>query len=95
MSNMVRYGTAGIEVTECESVEEFLRMTKDYELDDDNIMFITFDNGKFWASPDHVRMTARRDIRKAVFENDFEIIHYNATVIETTDDTGYRYVEVA
>lgn len=89
------YGTGRIEIAECRNAREFFKMIEDYDLEsDDNYLFIQYKDGTHWFSGFDVSRPKKTNIEKAIFENDYVVIHYNGTVVETVDPTGYVYVEV-
>ena len=85
------YGTGGIEVAECRNASEFFKMIGDYE-NDDSHLFVQYKDGTHWSGEGRPK---KINVAKAIFENDYVTIHFNGTVIETADSTGYVYVEVA
>lgn len=96
MAEFKGYGTGRIEVAECKSVHEFFKAIQDYDLtNDDSHLFIQYMDGTHYSSSSTESRPKKTNVAKAIFENDYVAIHYNGTVVETADSTGYIYVEVA
>ena len=94
MAEFKEYGTGRIEVAECRNAREFFKMIEDFE-NDDSHLFIQYTDGTHCFSSSTEGRPKKINVAKAIFENDYVAIHFNGTVIETADSTGYIYVEVA
>ena len=83
------------EVAECRNAREFFKMIEDFDSESDNDhLFIQYKDGTHWFSGSDESRPKKINVAKAIFENDYVVIHFNGTVVETADSTGYVYVEV-
>lgn len=96
MAEYTVHGTGGIEVIECRNAREFFNEIRDYDLDsDDNFLFVEYTDGTTYFNGNTEKKPKKTNVANAIFENDYYAVHFNGTVIETADSTGYVSVEVA